>query len=158
MSKGPRRKDKEILDPQMIQGILGKGTLCHLARVEDGKPYQVTMNYGYLDQVLYFHSALEGKKIEIIHSNPEVSFQVITDSKLVTGQNACEDWTMKYRSVVGNGYASIIEDPEEKIRALSVLMDQHSSRGPFEFSAESLQQTVVIKVEIRQMTAKQSGY
>ena len=66
--------------------------------------------------MLYFHSALEGKKIEIIHSNPEVSFQVITDSKLVTGQNACEDWTMKYRSVVGNGYASIIEDPEEKIR------------------------------------------
>ena len=124
MGNRPRRRDKEIIDPDKIREILQNGSTCHLALISSGKPYIVTMNYGYLENTLYLHAAREGRKIKALREHPEVCFQVITGAKLVTGENACGDWTMKYRSVVGYGSASLILDPEEKKKALNILMDQ----------------------------------
>jgi nitroimidazol reductase NimA-like FMN-containing flavoprotein (pyridoxamine 5'-phosphate oxidase superfamily) len=153
-----RRNDKEIRDPEGILEILRKGMVCHLALVDEGKPYLVSMNYGHRDRSLYLHSALEGRKIDIIRKNPEVCFQVITGTRLTTGPDACGDWTMKYRSVTGFGRATLIKDGPEKIRAMHIIMEQYTTRGPFEFSPERLDQTMVIRIDIDGMTGKISGY
>ena len=158
MGNKVRRNDKVIRDPEGILGILEKGMVCHLALADEGRPYLVSMNYGYRDGALYLHSALEGRKIDILRKNPEVCFQVITGTRLATGPDACGDWTMKYRSVTGFGSASFIENGPEKIRAMNILMDHYSTRGPFEFSPPRLDETLVIRIDIREMTGKISGY
>jgi nitroimidazol reductase NimA-like FMN-containing flavoprotein (pyridoxamine 5'-phosphate oxidase superfamily) len=158
MGNKVRRNDKEIRDPEGIRAILKQGMFCHLALVDEGKPYLVSMNYGYLDRSLYLHSAVEGRKINILRKNPEVCFQVVTGTRLTTGPDACGDWTMKYRSVTGFGRAKLIENGPEKIRAMNILMDQYSTRGPFEFSPSRLDETLVIRIDIREMTGKISGY
>ncbi len=153
-----RRQDMEITDPEGILAIIRKGLVCHLALVDEGKPYLVSMNYGFLDNSLYLHSALEGRKIDIIRRNPEVCFQIVTGTRLATGPDACSDWTMKYRSVTGFGKAFLVEDKKEKTRAMQILMDQYTTKGPFEFSNERLAQTRVIRIKIQEMTGKVSGY
>lgn len=153
-----RRHDKEIKDPEGIREILQKGLVCHLALVDDGKPYLVSMNYGFRDQTLYLHSALKGRKIDILRKNPEVCFHVITGARLVTGADACEDWSMKYRSVTGFGKAHLIEDETEKTRAMQILMEQYTTKGPFEFSPQRLSETMLIRIDIDGMTGKISGY
>ena len=158
MGNKVRRQDKEITDPEGIRAILHKGLVCHLALVDDGKPYLVSMNYGFLDNIVYLHSTLEGRKIDIIRKNPDVCFQVITGTRLSTGPDACGDWTMKYRSVTGFGKAVLLEDKESRIEAMHILMDQYTTKGPFEFSDKRLAETMVIRIDITEMTGKISGY
>jgi len=39
-------------------------------------PYVVTVNFGYDDKYIYFHSNQKGKKVEMIASNPNVCFEL----------------------------------------------------------------------------------
>lgn len=64
---------------------------------------------------------------------------------------------MKYQSVIGFGKAVFVESSDEKRKALSVIMAQYSDRL-FQFPENMLKATAVIKVEIENMTGKQSGF
>ncbi|MCK4854621.1 MAG: pyridoxamine 5'-phosphate oxidase family protein, partial [Bacteroidales bacterium] len=158
MGNTVRRDDKETKDPEGIREILRKGLVCHLAMVDDGKPYMVAMNYGFRDDIIYLHAALEGRKIDILRKNPDICFMVYTGNRLTTGPEACEDWTMKYRSVTGFGKATLIEDDKEKIPPMHIIMDQYTTKGPFELSPKRVTQTMVISIDIEEMTGKISGY
>lgn len=158
MGNKVRRDDKEIKDPEGIREILSKGLVCHLAMVDEGKPYMVAMNYGFRNDTIYLHAALEGRKIDTLRKNPDVCFMVYTGNRLTTGPDACGDWTMKYRSVTGFGKAILIERDEEKIPAMQIIMDQYTTKGPFEFSPERVALTMVIRIDIEEMTGKVSGY
>ena len=158
MGNKVRRDDKEIKDTEGIREILRKGLVCHVAMVDEGKPYMVSMNYGFRDDAIYLHAALEGRKIDILRKNPDVCFMVYTGNRLTTGPDACGDWTMKYRSVTGFGRATLIEDDAEKIPAMLIIMDQYTTKGPFAFSPDRVAMTMVIRIDIVEMTGKISGY
>jgi nitroimidazol reductase NimA-like FMN-containing flavoprotein (pyridoxamine 5'-phosphate oxidase superfamily) len=158
MGNKVRRDDKEIKDPAGMQEILEKGLVCHVAMVDEGKPYMVTMNYGFRDNAIFLHAALEGRKIDILRKNPDICFMVYTGNRLTTGPDACGDWTMKYRSVTGFGRATLIEDDAKKITAMQIIMDQYTTKGPFEFSPDRVTMTMVIRIDILEMTGKISGY
>ena len=151
-----RRKDKEINDIALIEDIIFKARVCRLALYENAQPYIVPLCFGYKDNILYFHSAPEGKKLDILRNNNKVCFEFDTDHELVMGEKAC-GCSMKYRSVIGFGKAKFVEDIESKRRALDIIM-HHYSDGSFEYPRESIQKTVIITVEVETMTGKKSGY
>jgi nitroimidazol reductase NimA-like FMN-containing flavoprotein (pyridoxamine 5'-phosphate oxidase superfamily) len=151
-----RRKDREINDIGTIEGIIGKGQVCRLALSENERPYIVPLCFGYEDNTLYFHSAHEGKKLDMLRKNNNVCFEIDTDYELVKGKKAC-DCSMKYRSVIGFGKAELVEDIESKRRALNIIM-QNYLEGSFEYPEESIENTVIIRVEIESMTGKKLGY
>jgi hypothetical protein len=62
-----------------------------------------------------------------------------------------------HESVIGYGIAGFVEDLGEKRAALDVIMRQYAE-GTHEYSDELLRKTAVIKVEIRQIWGKKSGY
>ncbi len=66
------------------------------------------------------------------------------------------NWGASYTSIIGEGTARILVDPEEKINGLNCIMAQYSSRT-FEFGTQDLAETAVIEVKISRMTAKRSG-
>ena len=78
-----RRKDREVKDYDEIIDILSRCKILHLALTSEGKPYSVPLNFGYVLEEdadtkklsLYFHCAPEGKKLDAIKENPELSFQ-----------------------------------------------------------------------------------
>jgi nitroimidazol reductase NimA-like FMN-containing flavoprotein (pyridoxamine 5'-phosphate oxidase superfamily) len=152
-----RRKEKEITDIKAIEKILNQGILCSIAFSDGTDPYLITVNYGYRDGCIYFHSANEGKKMDLIRKNPKVCFQVVVDDELIKGERACSDFTMKYRSVVGYGKISLLQTEEDKADGLSVLMHQHTGQANYEFGKNSLRETAVLKINIERMSGKRSG-
>jgi nitroimidazol reductase NimA-like FMN-containing flavoprotein (pyridoxamine 5'-phosphate oxidase superfamily) len=151
-----RRKEKEITTKAEIESIIRQSLVCRLALSDEGSAYIVPLCFGYQDNTLYFHSAKEGKKIEILKRNNAVCFEFDIGAKLERkGKTAC-DWGMKYRSVIGFGRAVIIEDPEGKRKALEIIIAQYAA-GAYDFSDTALKGTTVIKVEISSMTGKQSA-
>jgi hypothetical protein len=59
--------------------------------------------------------------------------------------------------VIGYGIAGFVEDLGEKRAALDVIMRQYAE-GTHEYSDETLRKTALIKVEIREISGKKSGY
>lgn len=68
-----RRKEREICDPEEMESIISRACVCRLAMCEGYAPYVVPLCFGYEGEYLYFHSATEGRKLEILKKNPRVS-------------------------------------------------------------------------------------
>ena len=151
-----RRKEKEISDKTIMESIILRSSVCRLALSEDGRPYVVPLCFGYKDNILYFHSAREGMKLDILKQNNKVCIEFDIDHEIVEADDAC-GWGMKYQSVIGFGKGSIIDDLEKKRKALDIIM-QHYSRSSYEFPDSKVKKTVIIKVEIEHMTGRKSGY
>ena len=151
-----RKSEQEITDRGEVEAILRRARVVHVGMVDDGRPYVVPMNFGYADGCLILHSAPEGRKIDVLRRNPDVCFEVTVDAAVVPGDAPCR-YGAKYRSVIGYGTATFIEDPGEKARALDALMGKFAS-GPFEYSPKAVSRAAIIRVEIQSMTGKQAGY
>jgi uncharacterized protein len=149
-----RRHEREIREETEIHEILEKALVCRLGLYDGRYPYVVPLNYGYRDGRFYFHSAREGRKIDILKNNDRVCIEVDIDSRIVRGDAPCR-WAAKYRSVIGFGRARIVDDEVEKKAALDVIMAHYGGQGG-EYDEKSLQRTCVIEVVIENMTGKQS--
>ncbi len=149
-----RRKDREIKDKTEIERIIKKALVCRVALSDGNSPYVFPVCFGFKDGCLYFHSAQEGKKIEILKKNNKVCFEMDIDTELVEGEKGCE-WGIRYSSIIGFGTASFVEDAEEMKKALSILLE-HYSDEKYEFSEHSLNQVAVIKIHIESLTGKSS--
>ncbi len=149
-----RRKDKAVTETSEVEKILRQGRVCQLAFAAAPVPYIVSLNYGYHDGTLYFHSAAEGRKLDLIKLNPEVAFTVALDLGLIEGETGC-DWSIRFQSVVGSGKITIFTSAEEKRQGLDLLM-AHYTPEKFSYPDNMLQATAVFKLKISEMTVKQS--
>ena len=150
-----RRQEKQIKDQAEVDAVIKGSRVCRLAMVDGNKPYLVPLNFGYAFPYLYFHSASEGRKLDVIRKNPNVCFEFDEVTKIMKNKEACE-WGMAFKSVIGEGLAVLVDDLKEKSHGLGLVMAQYSNRS-FEFPKESLGKTAVIKVTITSITGKQSG-
>ena len=151
-----RRNDREIIDRNEIVDIIKKCDVCRLAFFDDEFPYIVPMNFGFDYQngeiILFFHCASEGKKLEVIKANNHVCFEMDCSHKLIEGKLAC-DYTMEFESVIGNGMIETIEN-NNKIQALTVIMQKYSDSHDFEFEEKYVNAVTVLKLSVKNITAK----
>lgn len=152
-----KRKDKLLTDQDEIQDILKRGRYTTIALCRNDEPYIVTMNYGYdeITNALYFHCALEGHKLDFIAANPNACATIIED--LGYGYGDCEHY---YRSLIIRGEIFIIENLEEKKRALQVLIEHHEekpdeARARFLKDDKSYDRCHTLRLDIEEITAKQ---
>lgn len=149
-----RRIEKAVTNPAELEQILWQGKVCQLAIAAEPTPYLVPLSYGYREEVLYFHSAAEGYKIELLKNNPLVSFSVFIDLGIVEAEEACH-WGVRFRSVTGRGRVEFVVDPKQKEDALQLLMAQYSDKE-FELPPAAVAETTIFKLIIEQMVGKQS--
>jgi hypothetical protein len=119
---------------------------------DDGQPYIVPLNFGYDGRFLFFHTAPEGRKIDIIKRNNRVGFEFDILHDIVTAEQACK-WGAKYESVMGSGTAEIVDDLEAKKEALQLIMRQYGN-GTWDFKEEILKKTLVLRVRILEISGK----
>ena len=151
-----RRKDREIRNKKLQKEILENTEALRIAFAVDNEPYIVAMNFGFEwdDHLrLYLHCAREGKKIDMLEHNNRVCFQTDTDRLLIVDDQSCR-WSMNYASVVGYGTISIVGDEEERIHGLELLMKNYGKKGKNSFAAEMLQAIHVLRIDVREITAK----
>ena len=151
-----RRKEREITEIDEIEEIIVRCDVCRIALTDENTPYIVTMNFGYsggVQKKLFFHSAGEGRKIDIIRKNNHVCFEMDTDHDLLSGREAC-DFSMKYSSVVGWGDIFIISDDKERREGLDSIMKHYSNRKEFKYKQDVFNRTTILKLEIKTMTGK----
>ena len=153
-----RRKDREVTDLGAIERIIGGCKVFRLGMIDGTRPYVVPMNFGYdlWEGVLalYGHSAVEGRKVEVLRRNPEVCFEMDCGHELVEAETPCS-YGFAFSSVMGDGRADFLEDPEEKLRALLKIMEHQTGRSDFAIPPEAVARVLVLKVVAASFTAKQ---
>ena len=150
-----RRKDKEITNKSDLESILQKAQVCRLGLLDVNIPYIVPMDFGYMDNCLYFHCAKEGKKIDIIKRNSNACFEMDIDHAFLKPEGRPCGWSAKYQSVIGFGKAIIVEKFEEKSEALNIIT-QHYGGDHYPFSKDELEKVSIIKIEIASITGKKA--
>ena len=154
--QGMTKREFRITDEQQILAILDTAKVLHLGLAVDNEPYVVPLNYGYTMEegklVLYLHSALQGKKLDMIRSNPKVFFELDCDRIPFEGKVPCQ-YGLVYSSVMGRGTAQIVEDVEEKKEAMSILMKTQTGKE-FTFEDRLVSIVAVIRIDVSEYTAK----
>lgn len=155
-----RRQAREILDPEHVWEILRKAKVCRVALCSEDWPYIVPMNFGILDEKLYFHCASAGTKLDLLKSNPNVCFEVEANVEIVPGTQACS-WSVRYQSVIGFGRASVVVDLEERRAGLNALLAQyivaqHDDRE-IEIPQQIPPEMLILRVDIHSLKGKESN-
>ena len=157
---GMTRREQQITDINEIIDILEKSKVVHVGMIDGDEPYVVPMNYGYIFEegklTLYLHGAKRGRKIDALMANPKVFFEMCCDVTPFEGDVACRYGTT-YASIMGRGLASVIEDVEEKKKALTLLMKAQTGK---DFTFEDKLTTVVsiIRIDTLEFTAKKRPF
>ena len=148
-----RRKDREIIDRNVINNIISRCKICRIALCENGQPYVLPLNFGYNGKHIYFHSAKQGKKIEMIKKNNRVGFEFDILHEIAKAENPCE-WGARYESVVGTGTAEFVESQQEKAKALECILNHYG--GEFnEFKDSGLSSVTIIRVSVDSISGKE---
>jgi uncharacterized protein len=152
-----RRKEREVTEINNIEKILIQCKTCHVAMVDDGLPYVVPLSYGYkilegniLE--LYFHSALEGRKLDVLKRNNKVCFEMAYEGEPVHSENPCNSGYY-FASVIGFGEVVFIERTDEKSEALSVMF-KHQAGRDVTFTADQIKSVCVFKIVSTEFTGK----
>ncbi len=153
-----RRKDREVTSLDEIFEIVDSCGVAHIGMVENGKPYVAALNFGYErrggELILYFHSAAEGRKIDILKENPEICFEMDCINELIAGDEPC-CYSWRYRSVVGNGRVEFIGSAEEKTHALNrILCHLEKTENTFRYPEEMLKNVCVFRVCTKDFSGK----
>jgi nitroimidazol reductase NimA-like FMN-containing flavoprotein (pyridoxamine 5'-phosphate oxidase superfamily) len=147
-----RRGKDEITDRAEIDAIIRQCRVCRLGLSDEGEPYIVPLCFGYDGKALYFHSALEGRKIDIIRKNNRACVEFDIPGDMKESEQGCK-WGITYRSVIGFGRAKLVDDGDAKRKALEILMTQYSDKK-YSFPDDLISKTAIIKVVIEHLTGK----
>lgn len=146
-----RRKDRFITNTETF-AILEKGEYGILSTISaNHEPYGVPLNYCVINGCIFFHCALEGKKINNILHNPQVSFCVVGSTEVLP-----DKFGTKYESCIVQGIASECVGQEKQL-ALEGLIHKYSQN----FVSEGLKyieqfrdKTRVFKISIESFSGK----
>ncbi len=153
-----RRKDCEIKDENKIIEIVQKCDVVRIGMIdEDGYAYMVPVNFGMEIKdgkcYLFFHSAISGKKIDLLKKNSKVSFEMDTEHEFQKSE-VLRDITYHYECVMGTGNIKFIDDPAERNRVLNILMSHYTHRNDWELPEDLLKLIHVLCLEIETWSAK----
>lgn len=119
MFRKMRRFKQQITDSECKKLLKSewRGVLSLLG--DDSYPYGVPMNFYYSESEhkIYFHSALQGHKIDAIKKHNKASFTIFTQA----GKKE-NHWSLNFNSVIAFGKISIVSDRElakEKVISLA---------------------------------------
>jgi nitroimidazol reductase NimA-like FMN-containing flavoprotein (pyridoxamine 5'-phosphate oxidase superfamily) len=153
-----RRKDKEITDINEKLKIIEKNKVCRLALSDNNCPYIIPLNYGYSFEnetlIFYFHSALEGKKLEIIEKNNRACVEIDCGGVLIEGEKPCNH-SYAFESIIGTGKIILLNTVEEKKAGLNRLMKQQTGKNEmYHFDEKMMERVVVYKMVVEEFTGK----
>ena len=154
----------EIKERTIIYDVLDKAEYGTLALSVDNFPYAVPLNFVRIKESIYFHGALQNKKMKILKQNPRVSFSVVESYALIdsdfssTEGLACPA-TQFFKSISIDGLASLVIRRDKKAKIFEALMKKLQPKGGYRpFSDReydtAIKATAVVKIEIKKLECK----
>jgi nitroimidazol reductase NimA-like FMN-containing flavoprotein (pyridoxamine 5'-phosphate oxidase superfamily) len=155
-TKVRRRANRGEYDPDVIFGILDEALVCHVGFTVDAQPYVLPTAHARLGDRLYFHGAMANRMLAALSEGVPCCVTATIVDGLVFARSAFHH-SMNYRSVVVLGVATLVNDLEERRRALHALVERlqpgRASRCRPPTDAE-IASTTLVTMSIAEASAK----
>ncbi|MFD7551409.1 pyridoxamine 5'-phosphate oxidase family protein [Streptomyces sp. NPDC059816] len=154
-----RSRERAAYDRATVHAILDAAYVCHLGFVRDGTPVVLPTLYGRVGERLYVHGSTGSRPLRLAgDADPglAVCLTVTHVDGLVLARSAFHH-SINYRSVVVQGTARTVTDPDEKRTALDALVDHvvpERSRDSRPANARELAATAVLRLDLDEVSAK----
>ena len=128
-------------EPRGVLAVIGDG----------GYPYTVPLDFVYDDEKLFFHSAVEGHKVDAVLGNPKASFCVLSQREL-----SDDGWSYYFDSVVVFGRVSVVSDEVERLDKLRKLgLKYYPSADEVEEEIRrDMKRALLLRFDIEHMSGK----
>ncbi|MEW8974310.1 MAG: pyridoxamine 5'-phosphate oxidase family protein [Tissierellaceae bacterium] len=174
-----RRRDREMNREFGIE-VIDRATYGIVSVIDNeaNLPYSIPLSVARDGETLYFHSAMDGKKVRIFESSPSVSVVFVGETKIPeiytkeeldemvkdkskAGAFISKVFTTEFESTIVLGKVRLIDDREEKINAMKVICEKYTPIKMEYFSTaieSGLSRTNVYAIDIEEITAKRKKY
>ncbi|HZK38436.1 MAG TPA: pyridoxamine 5'-phosphate oxidase family protein [Clostridia bacterium] len=173
-----RRKDREM-DREFGIEVIDKSKYGVLSMIAEGdEPYGLPLSIVRDGEYLYFHSAMDGRKVKTLVKNPNVSVVFVGEIRIPENyteeelREIAEDrskaalliskvFTTEYESAVVKGRVELVEDEQEKIRAMRLICEKHTPTKMDYFDmaiGAGLKRTNIYRIEMEEIKAKRKKY
>ncbi len=113
------------MERKMVEELLENQVICRIAFRGEDYPYMAPFQYAYIDGNLYFHFTRYGKKMRLLEQDNRVAVEIETYKPDLH----------KYCFVVLRGELEVVNDPNERGRAIRHMADVGSKRLSTNFLA-----------------------
>lgn len=155
------KNEREVKDLSQINQILKEANIIHVAINNGMYPYVVPLNYGYefneTGQLrLFLHGSPNGLKTQLINKNAHIGFQIDDGGRLMipTSDNP-SDYSFAYKSIIGQGMATIVHNVKTKQHALQLLLVHETGHKWNNIQEADINYVGVIQINVVRYTAKQ---
>ncbi|MEV3874364.1 pyridoxamine 5'-phosphate oxidase family protein [Streptomyces sp. NPDC049906] len=154
-----RSRERAAYDHATVHAILDAAYVCHLGFVRDGTPVVLPTLYGRVGTRLYVHGSTGSRPLRMAGQGTPglpVCLTVTHVDGLVLARSAFHH-SINYRSVVVQGVAHPVVDPDEKRTALDALVDHvvpERSTDSRPANARELAATAVLRLDLDEVSAK----
>lgn len=146
-----RRKDRER-DRAFGLAVIDECEYGTVA-IQGEQPYCLPLSLVRVGDDLYFHCALEGKKLDLLRQNSAVWVSFVGENTA-----AADDFTTYFRSAMVKGTACEVTEQGEKVAALRALCEKLTPGHMPAFDTEvarSFAVTGIWKIHMEEITAKE---
>lgn len=145
------RRQERLLEYGRAAELLETGEYGFLS-IGGESGYGIPINYVLSGTAIYFHCAPEGEKLRRIAENGNVSFCVVGRTEPLPAK-----FTTEYESVIAFGLIGLVDDDEERMRALSYLVDKYSPgyrETGRKYAEKSFHRTAILRLDIVKVSGK----
>jgi len=145
-----------VYDRSTIDAVLDEALICHVGLVEEAQPFVIPTIHWRIGDELYIHGSAASRMIKHGASAAALCITVTLIDGVVLARSAFHH-SMNYRSVVVLGQARIVDARDEKLAALTALVNRFSPgraahvRPPNE---QELKATTLLALPIAEASAK----
>ena len=155
--KVKRRPARASYQKDAIYKIFDDSLVCHVAIAIDDQPYILPNLHVRVGDHLYLHGDRRNNMLSQIASGKPLCVEVTTIDRIMWGRSAFQN-SLNYRSAVALGVGRVVEDEEEKERALWALVRRilPPERVPTvrPLADYEINRTVVIAIPLNEASAK----
>jgi nitroimidazol reductase NimA-like FMN-containing flavoprotein (pyridoxamine 5'-phosphate oxidase superfamily) len=143
-------------DRAAVFEILGEAFICHVGFIVNGKPVVIPTSYCRVGDDVYIHGSAASRMLRSLEQGIDVCVTVTLIDGLVLARSAFHH-SINYRSVVIFGKAKVVDDLDEKTRALQAFTE-HVVPGRWEEvrlpTEAEMRSTLVLKLPLVEVSAK----
>jgi hypothetical protein len=152
MMRKEREMSREDAEQFLESTAVGRLAMCH-----GSEPYVVPILFHYdrSGGEILLHCAKKGRKIDAIHANASVCFEVDEMKGVVNADAPCE-FDLLYKSVIAAGRAELVGDAESKAEALNKIFAKYAPHHKGTISPEMAKGTQIVKVKVTSLVGKQA--
>ena len=172
-----RRNDREM-DREFGLKVIDKSRFGIMSMLDKDEPYGIPLSIVRDEDTLYFHSAMDGRKVKVLGDNPKVSvafvgetvtpdlysneeLDEITKDESNAGLLISKVFTIEFESAVVTGKVRLVDDEKERVKAMRLICEKYTpaKMAYFPLAVKSGGKRVnVYAIDIKDVTAKRKKY